>query len=52
VTFTVSTGTEARPLKSKVTAQFVAGIFKRKGYPPLGGCYVKHWLIAMTVSPY
>jgi hypothetical protein len=51
VTFTVSTGTEARALTAEVTAQFVAGIFKRKGYPPLGACYVKHWLVSMTVSP-
>jgi hypothetical protein len=52
VTFILSTGTEARALNAKVTAEFVAGIDKRKGYPPLGACYVKHWLISMSVSPY
>ena len=52
VRFTVSTGSEARALRASVTAQFVAGIVTTKGYPPLGACYVKHWLVSMTVSPY
>jgi ABC-type Fe3+/spermidine/putrescine transport system ATPase subunit len=52
VTFILSTGTEARALTANLTAEFVAGIFKRKGYPPLGACYVKHWLVSMRVSPY
>jgi hypothetical protein len=52
VTFIVSTGSEARALNARVTAQFVAGIFKKRGYPPLGACYVKHWLVSMTASPY
>jgi hypothetical protein len=52
VTFILSTGTEARALTANLTAEFVAGIFKRKGYPPLGACYVKYWLVSMRVSPY
>jgi len=52
VTFVVSTGSEARALNARVTAEFVAGIFKTRGYPPLGACYVKHWLVSLSVSPY
>jgi len=52
VTFVVSTGSEARALNAHVTAQFVAGIFKTSGHPPLGACYVKHWLVSLSVSPY
>jgi hypothetical protein len=52
VTFTVSTGDAARALSAKVTAQFVAGTFRHEGYPPLGACYVKRWLVAMAVSPH
>ena len=52
VTFIVRTGSEARALNAKVTAQFVAGIFKNPTYPPLGACYVKHWLVSISVNPY
>lgn len=52
VTFAVRTVTEARALTATVTAVFAAGISKHKGYPPLGACYVKKWLVSMTVSPF
>ena len=53
VVFTARTGTEARELHATVTAQFVAGVFHQtNGHPPLGACYVRHWNVSMSVSPY
>ena len=52
VTFMVHGGSEARAITARATARFVAGLFNPKGDPPLGACYVKHWLVSMAVSPY
>lgn len=52
VTFLVHGGSEARAITARATARFVAGVFKPKGDPPLGACYVKQWLVSMAVSPY
>lgn len=50
VVFTLHQGTEARILDTKVTAQWVAGIIRKRSGPRLGACFVKRWLLSMNVS--
>jgi hypothetical protein len=52
VVFTAKTGTEARELRATVTAQFVDGAFQSNGHARFRACYVRHWSVSMSVSPY
>ena len=46
VTLAVHEASEARILDARVSARFVAGLSRKNG---LGACYVRRWLLALTV---
>jgi hypothetical protein len=49
VTFEIHEGSEARILDATVSAEFVAGTVASHPGPPLHACYVKRWLLSLTV---
>jgi hypothetical protein len=50
VTFRIREGSEARILDAGVTADFVASKSTSRDGVSLGACYVKRWLLSLTVS--